>query len=238
MQDKLAQVVLRTSLLYGLGAGLWILFSDRVLVCIVSDPVTIGRLSTYKSLGFVVVTTLLLYGALRSQLKRWGLEAAARRQAGETLRESEIRYREIFESMDDVYYQTDSQGIHRILSPSVYRLAGWKVEELIGRPVTDVYVDPISREKFLSILPPDGIFRDHEVLLKKKDGTPIQTSVRGHLRYDDQGRPAGVSGILRDISERKRAEEEIKHTCLCSMPHWSLPSMVSGSKQRWENREV
>jgi PAS domain S-box-containing protein len=137
---------------------------------------------------------------------------ADRKQAEKALRESEIKYREIFESLEDLYYQTDSQGIIRVLSPSLYRFTGWRVEDLIGKPVTDVYVDPGSREKLLSILAQKGFVRDYGALLKQKDGTPIPVSVSAHLLLDEQGRPAGVSGIVRDISERKRAEEEIKHT--------------------------
>ncbi len=136
------------------------------------------------------------------------------KQVEEALRESEIKYRRMFESLGDLYYQTDAQGIIRVLSPSVYGLAGWQVEDLLGKPVTEVYVDPSNREKLLSILFRDGFVRDHEVLLKKKDGTTIPVSLGGQLLRDEQGRPAGVGGILRDITERKQAEEEIRQTNL------------------------
>ena len=57
------------------------------------------------------------------------VEIEEKKQAEEALRESEIKYRRIFESLEDLYYQTDTDGIIRVLSPSVYRLAGWKPEE-------------------------------------------------------------------------------------------------------------
>jgi len=62
--------------------------------------------------------------------------------------ESEIKYRRIFESFEDLYYQTDEKGIIRVLSPSLYRLTGWSPDELIGKPVTDVYVSPKDRKNF------------------------------------------------------------------------------------------
>ena len=77
-------------------------------------------------------------------------EAAEKKQAEEALRESELKYRRMFESLEDLYYQTDERGIIQILSSSLYRLGGWRPEELIGRPVTDVYVDPSDREGLLS----------------------------------------------------------------------------------------
>ena len=132
-----------------------------------------------------------------------------REQAEKALRESEIKYREIFESLEDLYFQTDSQGIIRDLSPSLYRLTGWRVEELIEKPVTDVYVDHASREKLLSTLAHSGFVRDYEVLLKKKDGTATPFSLSAHLLLDEQRRSVGISGILRDITERKQAEEEV-----------------------------
>jgi len=64
------------------------------------------------------------------------------------LMESEIKYRRIFESFEDLYYQTDEKGIIRVLSPSLYRLTGWSPDELIGKPVTDVYVSQMTREDF------------------------------------------------------------------------------------------
>jgi PAS domain S-box-containing protein len=141
-------------------------------------------------------------------------EAAERKQAEEALRESELKYRLIFESLEDLYYQTDEQGIIQVLSSSVYRLGGWREEELIGRPVTDVYEDPSDRENLLSLLQKHRYVKDHEVYLKKKDGSVLPFSVGAQLLFDAQGRPAGVAGILRDISERKEAEAKIRQTNL------------------------
>ena len=73
-------------------------------------------------------------------------EIVERRRTDAALQKSEAKYKQIFESLEDLYYQTDPNGILTALSPSVYRLSGWKPEELAGKPVTDVYVDPRNRE--------------------------------------------------------------------------------------------
>jgi PAS domain S-box-containing protein len=122
--------------------------------------------------------------------------------------ESEIKYRRIFESFEDVYYQTDENGIIRVLSPSVYRLTGWSPDELIGKPASNIYVRPEDREKLLAELSQKGFLRDYEVLMKKKDGAQTYASLMASILTDPDGRPCGISGTLRDITERKEAEKE------------------------------
>jgi PAS domain S-box-containing protein len=139
-------------------------------------------------------------------------EIAGRERMEKALRVSEATYRRIFESLQDLYYQIDNEGIIRVLSPSLTRLAGWEVEELTGRPVTDVYADPSDRQGLMDALSRNGFVRDYEVLLKKKDGTTINGSLSAQLILDEQGHPTGLGGILRDITERKQVEEEIRRT--------------------------
>lgn len=100
------------------------------------------------------------------------------------------------------------------MSPSSTRLTGWTAEELIGKPVADVYVDPGARGDLLSHLLQRKYAKDYEVVLKRKDGTKVHVSVGAQLLYDDEGNPNGVSGILRDITERKETEENIRRTNL------------------------
>jgi PAS domain S-box-containing protein len=124
------------------------------------------------------------------------------------LRESEIKYRRIFESFEDLYYQTDEKGIIRILSPSLYRLTGWSPDELIGKPDSDIYVRPEDREYLVAELFRRGFLRDYEVLMKKKDGTQTYASLTAIILTDPDGKACGVAGTLRDISERKQVEKE------------------------------
>lgn len=136
-------------------------------------------------------------------------DITARIEAEAAIRESEKRYREIFESLEDLYYQTDENGIITVLSPSVYRLSGWMVEDLIGTPVQDLYIHPDERGILLSELSKNGCVKDYELLLKKKDGTPIPISLSGNLIKNPDGTYGGLRGSLRDITERKEAENKL-----------------------------
>jgi PAS domain S-box-containing protein len=137
-----------------------------------------------------------------------GFDITERKKVEAALIESEIKYRWIFESFEDIYFQSDEKGIIRVLSPSVYRLTGWSPDELIGKPASDIYVRPKDREGLLAKLSTNGFLRDYEVFLKKKDGTHLYASLTASILTDPDGRPCGVAGTLRDITERKQAEEE------------------------------
>lgn len=121
--------------------------------------------------------------------------------------DSESKFRNIFESIDDLYYQTDLEGTLTLLSPSVYELTGWKEEELIGKKSTYVYKNPSDRDTLLAALKMQGYIKDYELLLKKKDNSDIPVSLTGSLIFDEKGNPVGVRGLLRDITKRKHAEE-------------------------------
>ena len=131
------------------------------------------------------------------------------KHAEEYLRESETKFRTIFDSFEDIYYETDLSGIITLISPSVQRLSGWTPEELIGQPATLVYDAPEDRSALLTAIISSGYVRDYELQLLKRDGSKVAASLAAHLIYDSSGAPAGLAGALRDISDRKRAEEAL-----------------------------
>jgi len=134
------------------------------------------------------------------------------KRAEDNLRKSEERYRCIFESIEDLYYQTDTNGLFTILSPSVYRLLGWTPEELIGKPATTLYVHPEKRKDLLAEIATHGHVCDYELLLRNSEGTPILTSLSANQIYNPDRTSAGVAGIIRDISGRKREEEALRES--------------------------
>ena len=136
-------------------------------------------------------------------------DVSYRVRAEEVLRGSEDKYREIFESVQDIFYRTDPQGIITEIGPAVQRW-GYTREELIGTQVLDVYVDPIERQGLLSELLARGEVTDYEVKLRSADGSTTYSSVGSHLIRGPEGELLGVEGVLRDITERKKAEEALR----------------------------
>jgi PAS domain S-box-containing protein len=133
-----------------------------------------------------------------------------RKRVEEALRESEIKYRSIFENVQDVFYQADQEGKILEISPSIERYSGYTRTELIGKPVGEAYWDPEDRMRLLRVLAEKGEVVDYEVRLKAKDHRMVYASVDAHILIDPAGRPIGVEGSLRDITEQKRAEEELR----------------------------
>jgi len=128
------------------------------------------------------------------------------------LRESEQKYRRIFDSFIDIYYRVDTEGVILELSPSVQTLTGWTPEDLLGTVVTDIYVDPGQRQVFLENIYRDGSINGFEILLRAKDGRHIPMSIHARVILDSTGEPMAIEGTLRDISEKKDTEALLRQT--------------------------
>jgi PAS domain S-box-containing protein len=125
------------------------------------------------------------------------------------LRESERKYRKIFENVQDVFYQTDLNGNIIEISPSIQRYSGYAREELLGKPIVDIYSYPEDRAKLLDAMDKKGEVIDFEVRLRAKDDRLVYTAANSHFLIDEAGNRVGVEGSLRDITERKRLEEQL-----------------------------
>ncbi|MEE8247818.1 MAG: PAS domain S-box protein, partial [Alphaproteobacteria bacterium] len=129
------------------------------------------------------------------------------------LRESEERYRAILDNMVDTFYRTDQEGRIVMASRSATELLGYPVDELIGRSLGDLYVDPDSRRAYLQALQTnDGNVRGYEGALRRKDGREIWVSTNARYRFDADGTVIGVEGTTRDITERKQAEQALRES--------------------------
>ena len=133
-----------------------------------------------------------------------------RQRSEELIRESEEKYRKIFENIQDIFYQADINGRIVGISPSIERYSGYKPEELIGMSIEDVYLDPAERTKLLKMISAKGEVEDYILRLKTKDSREVMVSANVHMLFGANGAPIGVEGSLRDVSERIIAEEKIK----------------------------
>ncbi len=133
------------------------------------------------------------------------------RAAMETrLRETDDNFQRMMNTMQDVFYRTDAQGITRYVCPAVKNVLGYEADEIIGLPAGAFYPDPSEREALIAAIRQHGAVHDFPGRMRRKDGAIIDISISTHALFDEQGQYAGVEGIWRDITERKRMERELE----------------------------
>ena len=123
-------------------------------------------------------------------------------------RESEERYRNLFEYANDIVYTQDLQGNFTSLNRAGELITGYMREEVMGMNMA-VLLSPedleLARQRIARKLQ-DGIPTRYELTIQTKYGRMVMLEVNTRLIYRE-GKPAGVMGIARDITERKRAED-------------------------------
>ncbi len=133
------------------------------------------------------------------------------KQTEDALRESEEKYRHIFENIQDVYYETSPDGIILELSPSIESFSRFRREELIGRSMYEIYVAPDERDilQRAKLSSPTESVRDYVIRLKDKNGAVRYGSINSKIIRDEHGTPLKNVGSLRDITERRNMEEAL-----------------------------
>ena len=141
------------------------------------------------------------------------LDITKRKQAEEALQRSEAKYRQLYEAMRDPFATTDLKGRLLDCNPAFLNLLGYERDELLGRNFRDVTPRKWhAREKRIVVeqVRKRGYSSVYEKEYVRKDGTVVPVELRTMLVCDDAGRPAGLSAVVRDVSERKRAERALR----------------------------
>jgi PAS domain S-box-containing protein len=126
------------------------------------------------------------------------------------LTRSERRYRRIFEGSKDMIFVTDREGTLLDLNPAGVELLGFsdKAEALALPHVREIFLDPSSWERFQILVEVEGFVRDLELTLNT-GGKQVPVLLTGIVRRHKEGFITGYEGIVKDITEHKRSEEEI-----------------------------
>jgi len=190
----------RIAALYAAVSGLWILFSDRLLVSLVIDNRLLTTLQTWKGLFFVVTTALLLAWLIRRYVRE--------------LREAELIYRIVADNTYDWEFWVSPQGDFIYNSPSCLRVTGHRVEEFAADP-----------ELLIRIIHPEDVrfFLEHRhtVVSGRETGNLEFRIVRpdGEIRwighvcqpvFDTEGKYLGTRGSNRDITAQREAQDALR----------------------------
>jgi PAS domain S-box-containing protein len=136
-----------------------------------------------------------------------GADITAIRQAAEALKETEERFRALSETSPIGVGISSADGVLQYTNPSYESILGYSHGELVGKKAAGLYWSPEERLSWLDRIKENGVVRDVEIRLRKKDGTPIWVSIAASLI--NYGGKQAVMGTIQDITNRKRVETEI-----------------------------
>ncbi len=158
-------------------------------------------------------------------------DISARKKLENELRESEKKYHDLFERVDQGIYVSTKEGRFLDCNRSLLETLGYEnKEEFFKIDITkDLYVNPEDRKKFQKLIEKDGCVKNYEVEFKKKDGGKIPILLTSHVIKNEKGKVIGYQGLNVDISERIRIEQERreKHSFLSKLLESSVDCIVA-----------
>jgi PAS domain S-box-containing protein len=171
-------------------------------------------LETRDELGQMAVAFNQVAARLRQEWEQAREESARAREAEAALRQAEQKYRGIFENAVEGIFQTSPDGRYLSANPALARIYGFDSPEELARAFTDIagqlYVDPGRRAEFVRRLEEADTLADFESQVYRKDGRVVWISEKARAVRDAAGALLYYEGSVEDITERKRAEEELR----------------------------
>lgn len=135
-----------------------------------------------------------------------------RKRAEQALRQSEARFRNLFEGVLEGVYQSSPDGRILAANPMLLHMLGFSGESELNdiHIARDLYVDPSVRRRLIEQLEHSGSFQNMEYELRTRDGRIITVLENARVIRDSAGSVLYFEGTLTDISERKRIEEQLR----------------------------
>ena len=146
------------------------------------------------------------------------------KRAEEELRQTTQKLQTVIQASPLAIFVLDLEGRVQMWNPAAARIFGWGQEEIMGQRLPTVTEDKLEefRDLFQRALK-GKLSAGIELTRHKKDGTPIEISLYTAPLYGDQGQVTGVMSLVADVTERNRAEAEIRKA------HDALENVFAGS---------
>jgi PAS domain S-box-containing protein len=200
-------VTLRLAALYGALGIAWILVSDQILSALVADPASLTRYQTLKGISYIFVTATIFCLVLRHELVK-------RQAAQNELIESNEKFSQLADNISSVLWITNPERNRMIYVSSGY-------ERIWGRSCASLYA--AANSWLESIVPEDrnrvaqavttkqdlGLY-DEQYRIKRPNGSIRWIRDRAFPAYNEFGRMYWIVGVADDITEYKKAQEEME----------------------------
>jgi two-component system sensor histidine kinase/response regulator len=186
------------------------------------------RIARIRVVGdvFIIVALLIAIGTgfvvtgvtrrLKEDNRALQTEITERKAADKAVQEAEEKYRSIFEHSNEGIFQNTPEGRFLSANPALARMLGFDSPEELMSARNNIerqgYADPRLRSAFRQKLEREGFLTGFEYEVYRKDGSRIWVSENTRIVRDAAGHPLYYEGSVQDITERKRAKEELKHS--------------------------
>lgn len=210
MKSSSVFLAFKASIIYFVVAAIYILISDKLVDSIVSDTHYLTQIQTYKGWGFVFITAVILFFILHKLFGQLHKEFNTKLKLKKTLIEKEEEYKLLYENSGEAIFLSNPNGEIYAANPAACRMLKMTETEITekGRNgIVDIN-DPRLRSA-IEIREKTGKFFG-ELNLVKRDGTIFPCEVNSTIYFDSKNNKR-TSLIVKDISERKAAEEKINN---------------------------
>ncbi|OJW72019.1 MAG: histidine kinase [Spirosoma sp. 48-14] len=153
---------------------------------------------------------ILLAGGVIEEVSGIARNITNRRQAEIATRQSEEKFRGIFENLQDIYARVDRKGCITMISPSVFKRMGYTPDEVLGHEISQFFIDKTAIRRAMFKLARNRSLRNFEASMRRKDGSERQYMFNMLMLNDDPSTGSVVAVLARDITELKRQSAELE----------------------------
>ncbi len=166
------------------------------------------------TLLYCSISAKILFDELNQPIGAEGVirDISDRKKIELKLKESEKKYRDVFNAFPDVYYKVDNNETIVEISPSVTKVGGYLPEDIVGTHVSSFFFSEDDRQGFLIAIQENFEVKDYNIQIRAKDGKIVDCSLNAKVIFDNNKNKIGIEGVLRDISDRRKIELALKES--------------------------
>jgi PAS domain S-box-containing protein len=175
---------------------------DFALLLLILVSVGANIVLNFRPMERLIVNT---QNALKAEVERSQAAASA-------LRENEMRFRTLFEQTNDAIFIMDLNGKLLAVNQSAIDMVGFAREDINTYPIPQLSAESVPSLNILERLVAGERLPIYERLFRRKDGTTFPVEINAEVVRSSDGKPLHIQSIVRDISQRKQAEQALKES--------------------------